>query len=969
MKNPDNYSDKHSDNYSAYCKPSLAAALHSVGLDQTFHRAQGQYLYYRDAQGQERQVLDLLGGYGAVILGHNPPRLVQALQRQLAEQVPFHNQFSLRKAAGDLAADLNPILQQQTGWQEPFLCALASTGAESVELALKHAEFARGRHLDQLQEKLQRTLAPFEGQSDWQIEANLLQGHPGLQTDKPGARWQFIQQWNQQKLNQAPLFIALKQAFHGKLNSSIQLTHGEIYRKPLRRLGLNTRFFHPGELTEAALKKLHAAEQPYVFTLKKRGGRLHLQIQAVPLVAAIIVEPVQGEGGVHCLTQRDAQQLHYARDSLGCPLIADEIQSGCGRCGHFLAGSAIGLQPDYVVLSKGLGGGVSKIGLVAIRERRYAQGFDLIQSSTFGEDEWSATIARTFIQYLMQDKQAVLKQVQARGKALGQALNRLHQAYPDSIADIRGRGLLYGVELQRFDHRAALFIKTADYQEALGYVLTGCLFQRWGIRVAPPASSGRVLRIEPSVQLSDSNIHTLVTALEDVCLALRYQDTGYLFAHLLDDPALLARPPKDYRPWYGHLQTLAPSGAADSKVAFINHLISSEWIKEVDPSLAHLSDQQTAQLLTRLSFDRRVAPFPPVRMVSKQGQSVDFILYPLAITSQEIAEMMANNQLEGLREMIDERLRAARKDGCEVAGLGMFTSIVTNNAKAVNTAGIYLTTGNALTVAMAAEAIDQAIARRGYPIAQAAIMGAAGNIGSVYSILVAEYCPSLILVGSDRMGSLQRLSNTAGEVYATVLGDMVQLSSQQSNQGPDQGLAQSLRPYAEKNRWLDPAFYQQKNCGRIVYQWFEQHLPEQQRPIRLSQSLEAIAQVDLLVCATNAAEDCLTSAQLKNNLLICDIAVPHNISQSLLEQRPDIECIRGGVVKTPHGESLDTRARAYLKAGQLYACMAEAVVLGLENYQGHYSYGNIGRQQVKEIRAYAREHGLSLAEYKMAESM
>jgi acetylornithine/succinyldiaminopimelate/putrescine aminotransferase/predicted amino acid dehydrogenase len=950
-------------NYQHYCKPTLSAALHSVGLDKQFHRAEGQYLYHYDAQGQEREVLDLLGGYGAVILGHNHPVLLDTLKQQIEQKVAFHNQFSLRSGAGDLAARLNPILQRETGWKETFMCAFASTGAESVEVAIKHAELMRSRQLDQLQEKLKRTLENTDTSIDWQIDEAILEDHPQLLNDDIVIKLDSLHQWNHTKLNQAPLFIALKHAFHGKLNTSIQLTHGTMYRHPFRRFGLNTHFFTPAELTDEAIERLKEDASAYVLGVKKQGGKIRVQKIELPLIAAILVEPVQGEGGVYCLSEADAERLHRARERLNCPLIADEIQSGCGRCGSFLAGSQIGLKPDYVVLSKGLGGGISKIGVVAIRASRYADGFDMIQSSTFGEDDWSARIADTFVELLSENDQALLSRVGERGEALGQALRELHQAYPDIIRDVRGKGLLYGLELQDLSHSASILIKTMDYQEATGYLLSGCLLARWGIRVAPPASSGRVVRIEPSIQLTDANIQYLVSGLEILCLALRYQDTGYLLAHLLDDSQALKREPTDYRPGYSHLGIVPAVGEADVKVAFINHLISSEWIKEVDPSLAHLTDSQTALLLNRLSFDRRVAPFAPVRIRSRQGQSVDFILYPINATSQQIDEMMATNQLDTIRSAIDERLAMAREDGCRIAGLGMFTSIVTNNAKAVETSGIHLTTGNALTVAMAAEAIEASITEHELSIKHAAVIGAAGNIGSVYSTLLAEYCTSLLLVGSGRMGSIQRVLKTAELVYATVLNEMAQHPEQQ------QGLVEVLRPYAEQNNWLQDDFLKQASCGKLVYAWFEQHLPEAARPIQVSENLDDLKQADLLVCAANSSEDFIQDQHLKTNVLICDIAVPYNISETLLAKRPDIQCLRGGIVNTPNGESLDPRARAYLKTGQLYACMAETVVLGLSNYQGHYSYGNITKQQVKTIMQLAAEHGLALAEYKTAESM
>ncbi|MAZ66755.1 MAG: pyridoxalphosphate dependent aminotransferase, class III [Kangiellaceae bacterium] len=948
-------------NYQTYCKPTLAAALHSVGLDKTFHRASQQYLYYYDDQGIEQPVLDLLGGYGALLLGHNHPAMIRALTEQVQQCVPFHNQFSIRQGAGELASLLNPILQQETQWNEKFLCAFTSTGAESVEIALKHAEVKRGRMLDEIGEQLTRQHSAIDLNQSWHIDDEVIALFPELRDLDSEARWDFISAWNVETLQRPPVFIALKKAFHGKLNTTIQLTHGDMYRQPCRRFGLNTRFMATEDMTPHALKSLLKEERAYALQLKKRRHGLTLQLMPIPRVGAILVEPVQGEGGVYSLAPHDAEALHSARDLLGCPLIADEVQSGCGRCGSFLAGSQIGLKPDYVVLSKGLGGGVAKIGLVAIRQSQYAEGFDLVQSSTFGEDDWSARVASAFVRYITANNQAVIRQVGERGDALFEALIQLQQEFPDIISDIRGKGLLQGIVFKEQHDALSIMLRTTAYQGAIGYLVTGHLLMRHGIRIAPPASAGNVVRVEPSIQLSDGNIKRLVDALRCVCLALRFQDTGYLLDYLIDD-AKPVEAPRDFRPWYQSLNIVRPVGEADAKAAFVNHLISSEWLKEVDPSLAHLAEKQTDALLNRLSFDRRVAPFEPVRIRSAQGKTVDFTLYPINATSQQIGEMLENNELEVIRQAVDDRLTAARNDGCSVAGLGMFTSIVTNNGKAVNTSGIHLTTGNALTVAMAAEAIQKAIREDKRHIQRAAVIGAAGNIGSVYSTLLAEYCPSLTLVGSGRPGSASRVMATAGQVYECALLDLVNQPQQ------CKGIAAMLAPFAQDNGWLTTEFRRQKHHGQKVYRWFEQNAPHSQL-VKVSESIDDIADADLLVCAANSAEAFIQPHHIKQHALVCDIAVPHNLSDELLAKRADIRCLRGGIVSTPNGESLDPRARAYLKQGQVYACMAETIVLGLEQYQANFSYGNIDKTQVKTILEYATAHGLGLAQSKETESM
>lgn len=952
-------------NYKAFCKPTLATALSGVGLDQTYHRAEGQYLYFYDSESRERRVLDLLGGYGAVLLGHNHPEFVRVMVSQLEEGVAFHNQFSYRDGAAQLAAQLQPLLREGTGWNERFLCAFASTGAESVEVALMHAEAYRGQKLDLLEETLKQGFDQVSLHDDISIctdSRRKVENALDIRGELPDRDlWQAVQAFNRKQLYRPPVFIALKHAFHGKLGSTVQLTHGEIYRHPVRRLGLPIHFSGPGELTVEALKKLREQQQDFVFKPVVKDGGIEFESLVLPLVAGILVEPVQGEGGVHCLDEEQVSLLHGARDYLQCHLIADEVQSGCGRCGTFLAGSEIGLKPDYVVLSKALGGGISKIGLVAIRESQYKADFDLKQSSTFGEDDLSARVASAYVRALTSDNGAALDLVREKGQLLHTALCRLQAEYPDIVAEVRGKGLLQGVVFQDQSRCHSQFIRTVVYQEALGYLIAGHLLAEHDIRIAPPASTGNVLRIEPSVQISEQDIDRLSSALGQVCLALRYQDTGFLMGYLYRKSASDRLAPADYREWYDCLEPVA-EGAADVKVAFINHLISSEWIRQVDPALHNLDDSQADKFLERFGFDRRVAPFPPVRMRSPSGRTVDFILYPISATSRQIGEMLARQDLAEIREAIDERIMAAREDGCTVAGLGMFTSVVTNNGKAVNVGDMKLTTGNALTAAMAIEAVKQTIGQRGARIETAAVIGAAGNIGAVYSSLVAEMCDNLVLIGSGRPGSARRVARTAAQVCSDLLGEVVVDGGRNAR-----GIAAFLADCGRDRGWLAPAFAADRGAGAQVLE--ELDGSGQSSPIKVSEDLSDIADADLIICATNASEAFIDPAHIKKGAIVCDISVPHNISDEVLKTRPDITCVRGGIVSTPNGESLDPRARAYLKTGQVYACMAESIVMGFDQYPGHYSYGNISKAQVTEIERRAGDHGMGLAEFKKTESM
>ncbi|MEE4425549.1 aminotransferase class III-fold pyridoxal phosphate-dependent enzyme, partial [Streptomyces bugieae] len=112
-----------------------------------------------------------------------------------------------------------------------------------------------------------------------------------------------------------------------------------------------------------------------------------------PVIGAFFVEPVQGANGMRPLTEAAAREIRAVCDAVGCPLIVDEIHSGMGRTGAFLASSHMGLQGDYYTLAKSIGGGIAKNSVALFHQDRFRPEFEVLHSSTFAKDGFSAAIA------------------------------------------------------------------------------------------------------------------------------------------------------------------------------------------------------------------------------------------------------------------------------------------------------------------------------------------------------------------------------------------------------------------------------------------------------------------------------------------------------------------------------------------------------------------------------------------------
>ena len=216
-------------------------------------------------------------------------------------------------------------------------------------------------------------------------------------------------------------------------------------------------------------------------------------------VAAVIVEPVQGEGGVRIPPPGYLQAVRAACDAAGAVMIADEVQTGLGRCGALFACERDGVVPDVMTLAKGLSGGVMPIGAYIARPAVWNAAYakqPLLHTSTFGGNELACAAALAALDVLIEDDLAA--NARARGGELLDAVRETMLRLPAVIADVRGAGLLVGVELR---------------SEGYGGTIIPELLKR-GVTAAWTLNAQRVIRLEPP----------LIVIAEQVAVAARAFD-------------------------------------------------------------------------------------------------------------------------------------------------------------------------------------------------------------------------------------------------------------------------------------------------------------------------------------------------------------------------------------------------------------------------------------------------------------
>ncbi len=164
-----------------------------------------------------------------------------------------------------------------------------------------------------------------------------------------------------------------------------------------------------------------------------------------PETGAIMIEPVQGEGGINVAPPEFLQALRALCDKHGLLLIFDEVQSGTGRTGKLFAHEWAGITPDLMPVAKGIGGGFPLGALLATEEG--AKGLSAgTHGSTFGGNPLATAVGYAVIEAVLEP--GFLDAVQQKALRLKQALAAVHDQFPDLVEDVRGQGLLVGVKLK-----------------------------------------------------------------------------------------------------------------------------------------------------------------------------------------------------------------------------------------------------------------------------------------------------------------------------------------------------------------------------------------------------------------------------------------------------------------------------------------------------------------------------------------
>ena len=261
--------------------------------------------------------------------------------------------------------------------------------------------------------------------------------------------------------------VAFTGSFHGRLFASLAATDRPDFRKPFEPLLAGVQIVPLGDRA-AATRAVTGA------------------------TAAVIIEPLQGEGGVRAVEPEFLAFLRQLCDERGAALIFDEVQCGLGRTGTLFAFEQAGVTPDLLTLAKPLAGGLP-MGAILVNDRIAAALAPGDHATTFGGGPLVATVALAVLHTIAEPD--FLADVRAKGAWLGERLERLAAQAP-RVRAVRGRGLMWGIELTE---PAAPVVKAARDRQLL--VLT---------------AGPNVIRILPPLTISQADLERGVAILAEV---------------------------------------------------------------------------------------------------------------------------------------------------------------------------------------------------------------------------------------------------------------------------------------------------------------------------------------------------------------------------------------------------------------------------------------------------------------------
>ncbi|MGH6947094.1 MAG: aspartate aminotransferase family protein [Kiloniellales bacterium] len=296
--------------------------------------------------------------------------------------------------------------------------------------------------------------------------------------------------------------VYAENSFHGKTKGALSITDSPLYRSSFALLE-NTARVPFGDIDAIAQT-----------------------VEADPSIGIVVLETIQGGAGIVAATDDFWRALRSLCDRTGILWVADEVQCGLGRTGRFFAFEHAGVIPDVTALAKSLGGGKCAMAAMIARREVYMKAYGQPKTAlihgpaTFGGIGEACCTAIEALNILYDER--LIQNAEDMGELLLARLKELKAKYPSLIADVRGRGLMVGLEFCDFSQtlpfglRQAVSILDEKLKGSLCGFLGALLLRDYGILIAFTEYNRNVIRLEPPLIVQREHIETFVDALDDL---------------------------------------------------------------------------------------------------------------------------------------------------------------------------------------------------------------------------------------------------------------------------------------------------------------------------------------------------------------------------------------------------------------------------------------------------------------------
>ena len=288
------------------------------------------------------------------------------------------------------------------------------------------------------------------------------------------------------------VIVAAEGAFHGKTLGALALSGARQWADGFGPLPLGFEHVPYGDATALAKR------------LKENG----------PNIAALVLEPIQGEGGVILPPAGYLRQARELCTRHGVALVLDEIQTGLGRTGRLFACEHEDVAPDVLLVAKALGGGLFPLGACLASAAWWDDGFALRHSSTFANNNVACAVGLAALGALTSP--GFCEAVAEQGAHLLARLERMAERYPRIVADARGRGLLCALELRAPDADDGYFLSFLHQQGLYAYAVAGVIGELASLLVLPTLGRAPVLRLAPPLTITREQLDWGLDGLESV---------------------------------------------------------------------------------------------------------------------------------------------------------------------------------------------------------------------------------------------------------------------------------------------------------------------------------------------------------------------------------------------------------------------------------------------------------------------